>query len=53
MCACEPGFTCSRCADRWPLDLNPYHEDWREIAEQQRERDLGTVDFLEPFEGLR
>lgn len=49
MCGCEATFVCRRCAARWPLDLDPYHTDWREDELEQHETAVSQVDFKSPF----
>ena len=47
MCACEPGFTCTRCQPRQAADLGEW--DWREVEQWLRDQELSRHDFAEPF----
>ena len=48
MCACEPGFTCAKCRGRWPLDIDPYHQDPSEQQQERREELISRPDFERP-----
>lgn len=47
MCACEPGFTCSRCEPRRQVDVGEWTQ--REVEAWRREQELSRHDFEEPF----
>jgi hypothetical protein len=43
MCACEPGFTCSRCAGTWLADDYPERPDERRSPWETDENREATV----------